>query len=124
MKGQTCSAISRHRNDGAENDRDDAHETRGQNGPANTERFDRFRSREGKDHKQSAKRNQCNPDDYRHRSFGGRAGRARHRRGDQRQRERGSRPEWNAGAVRSEGEVNSIFTAENAEERREVQREK
>ncbi len=31
--------------------------------------------------------------------------------------------EWNAGAVRSEGEVNSIFTAENAEDRRELQRE-
>jgi hypothetical protein len=32
--------------------------------------------------------------------------------------------EWNAGSVRSEGEVNSIFTAENAEDRRELQREK
>jgi hypothetical protein len=32
--------------------------------------------------------------------------------------------EWNAGVLRSDGEVNSIFTAENAEDRRELQKEK
>ena len=32
--------------------------------------------------------------------------------------------EWSGGAVHSEGEVNSILTAEVAEDRRELQREK